>query len=146
MGANFKLVSRSLIDVRCAAHRNAHLRWQRHWAITTAPGTLCCFNNSRGRLVDPNDSQTPEANANFLTLHNLLLHLRGNAWFKEQNREAQICNTDPARARIVVLLDNLCNHTCTDGTTAFANRETQTFFHRDRVDQVLTVMLTLSRA
>src|SRR3990167_1781971 len=40
-----------------------------------------------------------------------------------------------ARARIVALLYNLCNHTCADGATAFADRETQTFFHRDRVDQ-----------
>src|SRR3989338_6165102 len=36
---------------------------------------------------------------------------------------------------LIPLLDNLCNHTCADGTTAFADRETQTFFHRDRVDQ-----------
>src|SRR5690606_10959630 len=36
----------------------------------------------------------------------------------------------------ILLLDDLCNHTRTDGATAFANRETQTFFHRDRVDQI----------
>jgi len=35
-----------------------------------------------------------------------------------------------------LLLDDLGNHTCADGTTAFADREAQTFFHRDRVDQI----------
>src|SRR3989338_4708198 len=35
-----------------------------------------------------------------------------------------------------LLLDNLRHHTGADGTAAFADRETQTFFHRDRVDQV----------
>src|ERR1035437_1799755 len=34
------------------------------------------------------------------------------------------------------LLDDLCNHTRANSTATFANRETQTFFHRNRVDQV----------
>ena len=45
-----------------------------------------------------------------------------------------------ARERVIsflqtVLLDNLCNHTRTHGTTTFTNREAQAFFHGDGADQ-----------
>ena len=32
--------------------------------------------------------------------------------------------------------DDLGNHAGADGTAAFTDREAQTFFHRDRVDQL----------
>src|SRR3989338_4778696 len=36
---------------------------------------------------------------------------------------------------LIPLLNNLCNHTRADSATTLADRETQAFFHRDRVDQ-----------
>ena len=36
----------------------------------------------------------------------------------------------------LLLLDNFSNHTRTNSTATFTNREAQTFFHRDRVDQL----------
>ena len=37
---------------------------------------------------------------------------------------------------IMVLFQNLCNLSCAYGTAAFANGKFQTFFHRDRLDQL----------
>ena len=53
MGTNFKLISRSLVDMRGTQHIEAlDLGWQWHRAVYHRAGTLGSLNNLRCRLVD----------------------------------------------------------------------------------------------
>src|SRR5450631_21683 len=100
MGANLKLIARSLVDMRGTQHiETLDLGWQRHRTIHHRTGTFCSFNNSRSRLVDQAIIKRLEANADFLTLHNLLLLLRGNAANLKNKIAWPGSQTQPTRGR-----------------------------------------------
>src|SRR3970040_3010099 len=89
MGADLELIARSLVHMRRTQHvETLDLGRQRNRALDHSTSTLGRIDDLQGRLVDQAVIERLQANANFLTLHILLLHLRGiaaglkneNAW------------------------------------------------------------------
>src|SRR5690606_7962831 len=154
VGTDFILIPGIFVDVR----RNQHGKTlfacrQRNRTTHLSPSTLRGIHDFLGRLINQAMVKSLQPNTNLLVLHltrnsKLLFseHTRTQAGPSKggailQMRHSSVNqNTKAPDHRGLLLMvrlsgDDLGNHAGANGTAAFANRETQAFFHGDRSDQ-----------